>query len=69
MHHFDANFPKCPGGDPPDPSPTLPLSALRASVKPLASLITSAPPGNGGSGSAPATTSPLFLLKAITDIT
>ena len=53
MHHFDANFPKFPGGDPPDPhqrgggvtpSPTLPLSALRASVKPSASLVTSAPP-------------------------
>ena len=52
MHHFDANIPKFPGGDPPDPhqregvtpSPTLPLSALRASVKPSASLVTSAPP-------------------------
>ena len=53
MHHFEANFPKFPGGDPPDhpsagggvtPSPTLPLSALRASVKPSASLVTSAPP-------------------------
>ena len=45
MHHFEAIFQKFPGGDPPDPhlwegvttSPTLPLSALRASVKPSAS--------------------------------
>ena len=39
------------------PSPTLPVSALRASVKPSASLATCAPPppppGSGGSGSAP----------------
>ena len=45
MHHFEAIFQKFPGGDPPDshlregvtPSPTLPLLALRASVKPSAS--------------------------------
>ena len=45
MHHFEVIFRKFPGGDPPDPnlregvtpSPTLPLSALRASVKPTAS--------------------------------
>ena len=42
MHHFEAIFQKFPGGGPPDlregvtPSPTLPLSALRASVKPSA---------------------------------
>ena len=52
MHHFDANISKFPGGDHPDPhlregvtpSPTLPLSALRASLKPSASLVTCAPP-------------------------
>ena len=45
MDHFEAIFQNFPGGDPPDPhlgegvnpSPTLPLSALRASVKPSAS--------------------------------
>ena len=45
MHHFEAIFQKFPGGGPPDPhlregvnpSPTLPLLALRASVKPSAS--------------------------------
>ena len=45
MHHFEAIFQKFPGGGPPDPhlgegvtpSPTFPLSALRASVKPSAS--------------------------------
>ena len=41
MHHFEAIFQKCPGGDPPAPTcgrglPP-PLSVLRASVKPLAS--------------------------------
>ena len=47
------------------PSPTLPLSALRASVKPLASVVTCAPPpGSGGSGSAPALT---FNLHADAD--
>ena len=52
MHHFDAISQKISGGGPPDPhlregvtpSPTLPLSALRASVKPSASLVTWAPP-------------------------
>ena len=52
MHHFDAISQKISGGGPPDPrmregvtpSPTLPLSALRASVKPSASLVTCAPP-------------------------
>ena len=52
MHHFDAIYQKISGGGPPDPhlregvtpSPTLPLSALRASVKPSASLATCAPP-------------------------
>ena len=61
MHHFDAISQKISGGGPPDPhlregvtpSPTLPLSALRASVKPSASLVTCAPPGSEGSGSAP----------------
>ena len=62
MHNFDAISQKISGGGPPDPhlregvtpSPTLPLSALRASVN--ASLFTCAPPpppGSGGSGSAP----------------
>ena len=52
MHHFDAISQKISGGGPPyphlregmTPSPTLPLSALRASVKPSASLVTCAPP-------------------------
>ena len=39
------------GGD--LPPPTLPHSALRASVKPSASLFTCGPFGSGGSGSAP----------------
>ena len=61
MHHFDAISQKIFGGGTPDPhlregvapSPTLPLSALRASVKPSASLVTwCPPPGSGGSGSA-----------------
>ena len=50
MHHFEAIFKKIPGADPPPPpapnphlregmtpSPTLPLLALRASLKPSAS--------------------------------
>ena len=52
MHNLDAISQKNSGGGPPDPhlregvtpSPTLPLSALRASVKPSASLVTCAPP-------------------------
>ena len=52
MHHFDAISQKISGGGPPDPhlregvtpSPILPLSALRASVKPSASFVPCAPP-------------------------
>ena len=52
MHHFDAISQKISGGGPPDPhlregvtpSPTLPLSALRASVKPSASFVICVPP-------------------------
>ena len=52
MHHFDAISQKISGGGPPHPhlregvtpSHTLPLSALRSSVKPSASLVTCAPP-------------------------
>ena len=54
------------------PVPTLPLSALRASVKPSATLVTCAPPpppGSAGSGSAPDAhrfTMLLFILKFYT---
>ena len=61
MHHFDAISQKISGGGPRAPTcgrgwplpPNLPLSALRASVKPSASFVPCAPPGSGGSGSAP----------------
>ena len=47
MHHFDAISQKIsasPGPPPAGGGDTLPLSALRASVKPSASLVTCAPP-------------------------
>ena len=51
LHHFDKNFSNFSRGDPHphpregmNPSPTRPLSALRASMKPSTSLVTCAPP-------------------------